>query len=246
MPTKSRRGRQNRGGARVAKKVQPQTQTVRPADAPRGLADSVSTLTDALSRLGSCGGKSGIFTDGIEYLHISIDPQTGRIDLTAQGPHYRVAEPLIARADDLKVGDKVPNKSEAATVGAATKIIVRDTPAYKKLVRNENGDIEFKDEEKTAADRMMTQTLSEKVNTLATLVKHEWGAIGVKLRITEAWDENEEHGKKSTHYEARAVDLTTHPVDQKKLGRLGRLAVEAGFGWVFYENELHVHASVST
>jgi hypothetical protein len=145
-------------------------------------------------------------------------------------------------SDDLQLHQKVPNQSENATVGAATTKIVRDTPEFAALVKNENPDIVFKDEEGTEADRMMTTKLKAKVDELATAVKAEWP--GVKLRITEAWDEDDEHSANSTHYEARAVDITTSDQDGNKLGRLGRLAVNAGFGWVFFENNLHVHASV--
>lgn len=144
---------------------------------------------------------------------------------------------------DLQLGQKIPNQSEDATVGAASSKIQRNTPAFSQLVRNTNADIVFKDEEGTGADRMMTSKLAEKSNTLATLVKNEWS--GVKLRITEAWDEDNEHSAHSTHYEARAVDLTTSDLDGSKLGHLARLAVQAGFEWVFYENAAHIHASMS-
>lgn len=145
-------------------------------------------------------------------------------------------------ADDLNVGDKVPNMSEKDAVGAASQKIVRDTPEFAALVKNTNPDIVFKDEEGTGADHMMTSLLKEKVDALAALVKAEWP--GVKLRITEAWDEDNEHSANSVHYEARGVDLTTSDLSAAKLGRLGRLAVDAGFGWVFYEDASHIHASV--
>jgi len=151
-------------------------------------------------------------------------------------------EKQTTNTGDLKLHDKVPDKSETDAVGAASTKIVRNTPEFAALVKNENPDIVFKDEEVTGADRMMTSKLKAKVDALATLVKNEWP--GIKLRVTEAWDENNEHSTNSVHYEARGVDLTTSDKDGAKLGRLGRLAVNAGFEWVFFEDTSHIHASM--
>ena len=88
----------------------------------------------------------------------------------------------------------------------------------------------------------MTRRLKTRLDVLAGFVKAEWP--GTILRVTEAWDEDDEHGANSVHYEGRAADLTTWPIDNSKLGRLGRLAVRAGFDWVFYENAAHIHVSL--
>ena len=148
-----------------------------------------------------------------------------------------------ARDPDLALGDKVPAKSEVDACGEIKKKIKRADPEFADLVSNTNADIVFKDEEGTGADRMMSARMKQKLDALATAVAAEWS--GVKLRVTEAWDEDDEHAGNSLHYEGRAADLTTEPVDGAKLGRLGRIAVEAGFDWVWYENSAHVHVSVT-
>lgn len=149
---------------------------------------------------------------------------------------------MFFAGDDLTLGQKVPNAAETATCGAITKKIKRGDPEFNSLVQNDNADIVFKDEEGTGADLMMTSKLKTKLDTLATSVADEWA--GCKLRVTEAWDEDNEHAGNSLHYEGRAADLTTSPVDATRLGRLGRLAVDAGLDWVWYEDTGHIHVSV--
>lgn len=169
------------------------------------------------------------------YAYFGISPTPKR---TEEAP-----ETFDLRAGgDLVLGQKVPNATETATSGAITKKIKRTDPEFAQLVSNTNTKIVFKDEEGTGADRMMSSNLQGRLDALADLVAAEWS--GTKLRITEAWDENNEHTGDSLHYEGRAADITTDPQDGTKLGRLGRLAVDAGCDWVYFEDSSHIHVSV--
>jgi hypothetical protein len=119
------------------------------------------------------------------------------------GPGMTQARVETAR-NDLALRQKVPNAKEVDVVGAIVKRITRHDPEFAQLVSNMNPDIVFKDEERTAADRLMTPKLKARLDTLATRVMNEWP--GVRLRVTEAWDENGEHAGQSIHYEGRAAE----------------------------------------
>ena len=210
---------------------------------------------DAAIRAEAGGDTRIFFPNGIQLIFLSVAIGTVKVELriSADPKPLMDVDPerfeamhssaVFAAAADLKVGEKVPNIAETKAVGAIAGKIGRNDPEFKTLISNTNADIVFKDEELTAADRVMTTALQTRLDALATAVQAEWP--GVKLRVTEAWDENGEHSGNSTHYEGRAADITTFPIDAAKLGRLARLSVDAGFGWVFYENAAHVHVAVA-
>ena len=156
---------------------------------------------------------------------------------------YRPSSTGLSLPKILKLGERIPDEREIDVVGRISKKILRGTPEFDALVKNENEKIVFKDEEGTGADRYMTSKMSQKLDSLADLVMQEWGT-GIKLRVTEAWDEDNEHSSTSVHYEGRGADITTSDRDGNKLGRLSGLAVLAGFDWVLYEDKYHAHVSM--
>jgi hypothetical protein len=138
-------------------------------------------------------------------------------------------------------GAHYPEQGEIEVVGAISRPLTRGSPGFTELVENRSPNVLFKDEEGTGADRLMTAALRAHLERLSELVGKEWP--GLKLRVTEAWDEDREHGANSLHYEGRAADFTTSDRELDKLPRLGGLALQAGFPWVSHE-ETHIHASV--
>ncbi|CAK8681269.1 sonic hedgehog protein-like [Clavelina lepadiformis] len=138
----------------------------------------------------------------------------------------------------------VPKLSEE-TIGASGPAEGSITDSS-QLKANYNSNIVFKDEEGTGEDRLMTARCFERLNILASFVSSEWP--GVKLRVTEGWENpntNPRQPPNSLHYEGRAVDITTNDEDLTKYPILARLAVEAGFDWVHFDNT-YVHCSVKS
>ncbi|MCB9106966.1 MAG: hypothetical protein H6633_22375 [Anaerolineales bacterium] len=132
--------------------------------------------------------------------------------------------------------------------------ITRDSCAYNQLVGILDPSIVFKQEEEApfnTEDVLMHPAMLGPLTRLNELVKAEWGGA-YQLRVTDAYDSLLEHDppesnpstRYSLHYDGRAIDVTTWPVNWNLYGRLCALAHCAGFDYV--ENEVtHCHASIN-
>lgn len=146
----------------------------------------------------------------------------------------------INTSQHFKVGEKWPIKNEVKSVGKSIHNN-KSIPLRECKNKSEYNAPIFKFEEGNFIDAMATEKLCAAIWKLNALVQKEWPSL--RLRITEAYDQDFEHRVASIHYDGRAADMTTSDKDKKKLGRLAFLATVAGFDWVYYEND-HVHASV--
>lgn len=142
-------------------------------------------------------------------------------------------------------------------VAAAGPMLCRIEPGscgYHRLVGNLDSTIVFKREEAPPLDEediLMHPAMILPLYRLNKLVLAEWKGE-VWLRVTDAYDSLLEHDlgqadenrKSSLHFEGRAIDLTTWPIEPNRYGRLCSLAHCAGFDWVHNEGD-HCHAAIS-
>jgi hypothetical protein len=143
--------------------------------------------------------------------------------------------------------------TERAAAGRMVCRIERYSCAYYYLVGELDPTIIFKNEESppfSHEDFRMHPAMLLPLSRLNKLVQEEWGGA-VRLRVTDAYDSMLEHNlgqadedrRISLHFEGRAIDLTTWPIDTARYGRLCTLAHCAGFDWVQNEGD-HCHASI--
>lgn len=169
-----------------------------------------------------------------------------------------VQPPPICQFPDLPTEQHVSRDGdydirESLAVGRMECHVTRDSCAYNRLVGKLDPSIIYKKEESSpfdSEDLLVHPAMVQPLTRLNQLVQAEWGGT-VQLRITDAYDSLLSHDptdsnpatRYSLHYEGRAVDLTTLPVDYDRYPRLCALAICAGFDWVHNETT-HCHASI--
>ena len=90
---------------------------------------------------------------------------------------------------------------------------------------------------------MFHWAMEDAFRRLIELVDQEGGGI----KVQDVYRDKGIHSANSLHKQGRAIDLTSQDLDAVSLGKLAKLAVAAGFDWVYFESRggLHVHASVN-
>ncbi|MCB0211735.1 MAG: hypothetical protein KDJ52_20520 [Anaerolineae bacterium] len=177
------------------------------------------------------------------------------IQIVAQSP---VIEPACTtpEVDDWQSITVSGSYTETERMASTPMVchVKRDTCAYNQLVGILDPSIVFKQEEAwpfDTEDVLMHPAMLNPLARLNALVQAEWNGA-YQLRVTDAYDSLLEHDppdsepstRYSLHYEGRAIDLTTWPVDRSMYGRLCALAHCAGFDYV--KNEVtHCHASIN-
>jgi hypothetical protein len=174
------------------------------------------------------------------------------VPLPAASPLPECLQPdLPVKQHTTPLGDT--STREKFVVGPMLCQIQRDSCAYNLLVGKPDPSIIFKREESAPfdmEDMLIHPAVVQPLTRLRQLVHAEWDGE-VQLRVTDAYDsllshdppESEPEYRYSLHYEGRAIDLTTWPVDRSRYDRLCALALCAGFDWVHNEGT-HCHASV--
>ncbi|MCL4298061.1 MAG: hypothetical protein KJ077_20125 [Anaerolineae bacterium] len=145
-------------------------------------------------------------------------------------------------------------QTEVEAAGPMLCRIERNTCPFYQLVGNLDSTIVFKHEEEPPFDEediLVHPAALLPLSRLNELVQTEWNRA-YHLRLTDAYDSLLEHDlgqtdltrKYSLHFEGRALDLTTWPIDPSRYGRLCALAHCAGFAWVHHEGD-HCHVAVN-
>ncbi|MCB0208268.1 MAG: hypothetical protein KDJ52_02995 [Anaerolineae bacterium] len=148
-------------------------------------------------------------------------------------------------------GSYTQTQTEAA--GPPICRIAPNTCAYNLLVGNLDANIIFKREEEPPFDEediKMHPAALLPLSRLSAMVQQEWNGQ-YQLRITDAYDSLLEHDlgqpdntrRASLHFEGRALDLTTWPIEPELYSRLCMLAHCAGFDWVHNEGD-HCHVAI--
>jgi len=160
--------------------------------------------------------------------------------------------PLLPQGRHISAGGSY-TVTESITAGRMLCHIKPDSCAYDLMVGRIDPTVIYKQEETppfNAEDFMIHPGMVQPLLRLNELVRAEWRGA-VQLRITDAYDsllshdppESEPKTRYSLHYEGRALDFTTWPVDRSLYPRLCALAQCAGFDWVHNEGS-HCHASI--
>jgi hypothetical protein len=144
--------------------------------------------------------------------------------------------------DTLSLGDTNPASDEETAVGPVRNFVTPDCSRFNDLVVNDNEDITFLDDSEYA--RYMTQRLSEKLNLLEDLVSVAF-AGNFSLVVRDGYQAPSVDSDPTTFNEGRSARVTLTPTpSESDIAQLSRLAINARFDWVFFEDSQFLRVSV--
>eukprot|EP00039_Didymoeca_costata_P018197 m.332535 g.332535 ORF g.332535 m.332535 type:complete len:3185 (-) comp16959_c0_seq1:2670-12224(-) len=117
--------------------------------------------------------------------------------------------PSKCGTSSFKVGDSLPNMTEAAASGAPRSALLPGCPQYKTLVTNLNPMILFDNPTATSNPRLMSPLLNEKLEELHNQVRLRSFPLGTVLHVKSGYEEFVDGVSSSLtlHHEGRALDI---------------------------------------
>ncbi len=203
-----------------------------------------------------CGVVSGVFLRGCFQ---ETEKEAEAVEEQEEVRDHSLAEPDLFKPvreapERFKRDSYFPAKRESEASGA---IIDSDFSAGRDLVYVDDARVWWESDNDgdtdDECDHSMHVVIEIPFRRLVNLVE----ATGWQLRVQEAYRATGTHSRKSLHKQGRALDLTVDNFGEVKLTpfekiaayeKLAKLAWQAGFDWVYYENSAgggpHIHASV--
>lgn len=201
------------------------------------------------------------------FIIIVADPDNAieAANSTTRNNNATFAIPLFVEHQNMNRSGNSSDETASSASGPLTGAILRDTDDFARLVRLDSppsippqpwGTPPFEflyhtnetEPWQLEEDRLVQASVMQPTSDFVGLINSDRNRVSdfwadVVFSINEAYDSTGGHGSTSLHYEGRAMDIQPIATDSDHLSRLAGLAWLAGFDWVYFENQAHIHVS---
>ena len=202
-----------------------------------------------------CGVVSGLFLRGYftkseGKLH-AVTEQEEVVDKTSMPD---LSKPVRPAPEKFKRDSWLPALRESEASGAITN---NDFSAGRDLIYVDDARVWWESDNDGDTDDECDHSMNAVMEIPFRRLANFAVAAGWELRVQEAYRATGTHASKSLHKHGRALDLTLEKLGDVKLTpfekvaayeALAKMAWQAGFDWVYYENSAgggpHIHVSV--